>query len=312
METRANHVWVGVVTLALLALAAFSIIWIARLNEGSTKQYDIFFNQSVSGLANGSSVSYSGVPVGAVEEIQLWDKDPSFVRVRIGVRDEVPILAGTTATLQASFTGVSTIQLEGAVKGKPPITEPGPEGVPVIPTKPGAIGELLSNAPLLLERLTTLTENLNLLLGEGNRASIAGILKNTEQLTGSLADASPQLKGTMAELQLTLAQATETLAEFERVAGKTGDLIEGEGPSLAAQLRKTLASADKAMAELDRTMEDAGPAVRRAADVTLPATEAAIRELRDTSKALRAVTERLNEQGAGGLIGGNKLPDYKP
>jgi phospholipid/cholesterol/gamma-HCH transport system substrate-binding protein len=312
METRANHVWVGVVTLALLALAAFSIIWIAKLNEGSTKQYDIFFNQSVSGLANGSSVSYSGVPAGAVESIQLWDKDPSFVRVRIGVREEVPILAGTTATLQASFTGVSTIQLEGAVKGKPPITEPGPEGVPVIPTKPGAIGELLSNAPLLLERLTTLTENLNLLLGEGNRASIAGILKNTEQLTGNLADASPQLKGTIAELQLTLAQATETLAEFERVAGKTGDLIEGEGPSLAAQLRKTLASADKAMAELDRTMEDAGPAIRRAADTTLPATEAAIRELRDTSKALRAVTERLNEQGAGGLIGGNKLPDYKP
>ncbi|HMO69054.1 MAG TPA: MCE family protein, partial [Novosphingobium sp.] len=32
METRANTVWVGAVTLLLLALAAAFIVWIARLN----------------------------------------------------------------------------------------------------------------------------------------------------------------------------------------------------------------------------------------------------------------------------------------
>ena len=31
-----------------------------------------------------------------------------------------------------------------------------------------------------------------------------------------------------------------------------------------------------------------------------------------SSAALRAVTERIESQGAGGLIGGQKLPDYKP
>ena len=138
METRANHVWVGAVTILLLAMVAAIIIWIARLNEGARNDYDIFFKQSVDGLAKGSEVAYAGVPVGQVSQIELWPKDPSFIRVRIKVDENVPITVGTTATIQGSFTGVSDIQLEGAQKGAPLITEPGPEGEPVIPTKPGA------------------------------------------------------------------------------------------------------------------------------------------------------------------------------
>ncbi|QYU66945.1 MlaD family protein [Leptolyngbya sp. 15MV] len=79
-------------TLVLLAALAFFIIWLAQLSRGSTKDYDIFFKQSVSGLAKGSQVAFAGVPVGQVKEIVLSEDDPEFVRVRIAVRDEVPIL----------------------------------------------------------------------------------------------------------------------------------------------------------------------------------------------------------------------------
>lgn len=312
METRANHIWVGAVTLALLALLAAFIVWIVRLNEGAQQEYDIFFKQSVGGLANGSGVAYSGVPVGKVERIELWEKDPSFVRVRISVREEVPIRVGTTASIQASFTGVSDIQLEGATKDAPPITEPGPEGVPVIPTKRGGLGEILANAPLLLERLATLTESLNLLLNEENRRSIGGILRNTDVATRELANAAPQIRGTLVELQGTLDQATQTLAAFESVAGKTDELLGDEGSSLAIQLRETLASAETAMEELDRTLGAAQPALRQVSETTLPAAEAAIRDLRSTSRALRNVTEKIDEQGASAILKGTKLPDYEP
>ena len=66
METRANHVVVGAVTLLLLALLAASVVWIARLNEGRQNEYDIFFKQSVDGLARGSEVAYAGVAVGQI------------------------------------------------------------------------------------------------------------------------------------------------------------------------------------------------------------------------------------------------------
>jgi len=311
METRANHIWVGTVSLALLAALAAFIIWIARLNEGATKEYDIFFPQSVDGLANGSLVAYAGVPVGKVDRIRLWEKDPAYVWVRISVDDNVPVVVGTIASIQASFTGISDIQLEGGSKDAPPITEPGPEGAPVIPTKPGAIGEILANAPLLLERLATLTENMNLLLSEQNRNSFTGILSNTEKVTRDLSRASPKLEGAMSDLQGALQQATLTLEKFEAVAGKTDELLGDEGSSLARQLRETLASAEAAMDELNKTLGEARPALRQVSESTLPAAEAAVRDLRATSRALRNVTEKIDEQGAGALLKGNDLPDYK-
>lgn len=312
METRANHIWVGAVTLVLLATLAAFIIWIARINDTARNEYDIFFKQSVDGLAKGSGVDYAGVPVGQIKEIELWPQDPSFIRVRVKVDKKVPVTVGTTATIQGSFTGVADIQLEGAVKGAPLLTEPGPEGVPVIPTKRGGLGEILSNAPLLLERLATLTENLNLLMSEENRRSITGILKNTDKMTKDLSAATPQMKQTLAELQGTLNQATRTLVAFEGVAGKADNLLGEQGNSLAAQLRQTLGAAQKSMETLDQTLQHAQPAFDKVSNQTLPAAEAAIRDLRATSKALRSVTEKIDEQGAGALIKGQKLPTYKP
>lgn len=312
METKANHVWVGAVTLMLLAALAGFIIWIARLNEGSQNEYDIFFKQSVDGLAKGSEVAYAGVPSGQVTKIELWEQDPSFVRVRVKVDEKVPITVGTTATIQASFTGVSDIQLEGAVKGAPLLTELGPEGAPVIPTKRGGFGEIMSNAPLLLERLATLTENLNQLLSDDNRRSITGILKNTDKMTADIANATPEMRATMIELRGTLGQATETLKAFQGVAGKADNLLGVEGNSLADQLRRTLAAAEKSMQQFDATMQHAQPALDQVTQQTLPAAEAAIRDLRATSRALRNVTEKIDEQGAGALFKGQQLPDYKP
>ena len=312
METRANHVFVGAVTLVLVAVLAAFIIWIARLNEGTQKEYDIFFRQSVDGLNKGSPVSFSGVPVGQVETIELWPQDPSLVRVRISVKDDVPVLLGTTATIQGSFTGVSDIQLNGAVKGRPPIVATGPEGVPVIPTKAGGLGAILNNAPLLLERLSTLTDRLTQLLSDTNQNSISGILANTDRVSGNLADATPQLKATLAELQGTLHEASGTLASFQGVAAKADALLGQQGGSLAMQMRETLASAKSAADELQGTLADARPALKSVSQTTLPAAETAIRDVRATSRALRNLTEKIDEQGATALLSGPKLPDYKP
>lgn len=311
METRANHIWVGIVTLLLLVGVAGLTVWIARLSQGEQNEYDIFFKQSVDGVSKGSEVSFAGVPAGQVKDIELWARDPEFVRVRIKVDQKVPILQGTTASLQGSFTGVTTIQLQGAVKGAPPISEPGPEGAPVIPTKRSGLGELLNNAPLLLERLATLTERLTMVLSDKNQKSIENILANTDTMTRNLAAASPDVKRTLAELQGTLRQANYSLASFERLTDSANTMLNDEGSGLAKELRATLKSAQAAADSLQKLADDTRPAAQRLNTATLPAAEAAMRDLQAASRSLRDLTDRINDRGVGGVVGGPKLPDYK-
>ena len=319
METRANHVWVGAVTLALLALLAVAIVWMARLNEADRHEFDIFFKQSVDGLAKGSSVTYSGVPVGQVKQIELWKKDAGFVRVRISVDKEVAIRVGTTATMQGSFTGVSNIQLEGASKDAPLIAcgkqdrrAACPEGVPVIPTKRGGLGELLNSAPVLLERLATLTERMTQLVSDKNQASIQNILANTDRLSGGLADASPEMRRTLQELQGTLVEARGALASFQTAASSAQRMMDDDMKPLVGQANQSLKSISQASAQLDGLLTELRPGAQRLSAQTLPEAEAAIRDLRASTRALRGATEKLNDQGVKGLLGGQQLPDYKP
>lgn len=314
METRANHLWVGAVTLGLLLALALFIVWLARLDQRQQNEYDIFYQQSVQGLANGSQVSFAGVPVGQVTQISLSREDPQFVRVRISVREDVPILVGTQATIQASFTGVSTILLDGARKNAPRITcetTACPEGMPVIPAGRGGFGEIVANAPLLLERLATLTEQLNQVLGPENQQELAGILRNTNQLSGELAVAAPELTQNLREFRTTMAEFNKALNAVERLTLTSEDVLNNEGRPVVRELAETLKSANRALASLSAIMDDTRPAARQLREGTLPAAEATLQDLRATSRALRSITEKLEAEGVGSLVQGNTLPTYK-
>ncbi|MES2441739.1 MAG: MlaD family protein [Pseudomonadota bacterium] len=319
METRSNHVLVGAVVLILLAVLALFTVWLARLSGGNEREYDIFFKQAVDGLSPGSAVTFSGVPSGQVKAIEFWQPDPQFVRVRISVKDDVPILQGTLASIQGSFTGPSTVQLDGAVKGAPPIACPAqnpkaacPLGVPVIPAKPGGIGALLSSAPKLLERLTTLTERLTELIGDKNQDSIAGILANTNKLTRALADRGPEIAATLAETRVTIEKAGIAAEQIGQLAGTTNGILADDVRPMIANLNRTIASAQKSMETLDATIGDARPGLQAFSKKTVPEIGQLVQDLRQMSMALSSVAEKLDSGGAGSLIGAPKLPDYKP
>jgi phospholipid/cholesterol/gamma-HCH transport system substrate-binding protein len=308
METRSNQVLVGSVVLALLVAIALFLVWLSGVSGSKTKTYDIFFKQSVEGLASGSTVTFSGVPSGQITAIELWKDNPEFKRVRVELKNDTPILQGTTATILGSFTGPSTVVLDGAIKGAPPITDPGPAGVPVIPTKRGGLGALLNSAPQLLERISTLTERLTEVLNDKNQKSFSGILQNVDKLSGDLAARGPEIAATIAETRVAVQKAGDAAEKI----GNLAQTVDGQAGPLITDMRGAIASANRSMNTLDATLKDAQPGVQAFSKQTLPEIGQLVRDLRVMAESLTAVAGKIDQGGAGSIIGSPRLPDYKP
>ena len=263
METRSNYVMVGAVTMALLVGVLLFIVWLAGLSNKQTKCFDIYFAQGVGGLNKGSNVTFSGVPVGAIQQISLLPSRPEFVWVRIEVDLQTPVLQGTSAQIKGvGFTGVSEIQLDGAIKGAPPITQVGPQGCPVLPATSGGLGALLNSAPELIDRIQRLTERLTELLSDKNQNSISDILENIDTTTRVLAERAPDLADAIADARIAVRQAGTTMQRISVLTDNTNKLVTEQGQPAAEDLRKAIASVQSAAANLDAAISDAasGPA----------------------------------------------------
>ncbi|HWJ60071.1 MAG TPA: MlaD family protein [Sphingomicrobium sp.] len=313
METRSNYVMVGAVTAALLAGVLLFIVWLAGLSNKQTKCYDIYFSQGVGGLNKGSNVTFSGVPVGTIQKISLLPNRPEFVWVQIEVDSQTPVLQGTTAQIKGvGFTGVSEIQLDGAVKGTPPITQLGPQGCPVIPASTGGLGALLNSAPELVDRIQRLTERLTELLNDQNQNAIADILENVRQTTAVLRERSPEMADTLHEISIASRNAGIAAQRLGVLSDSTNRLVNEQGRPAAEDLRKAIASIQKASENLDAMVSDARPGVQNFSKSTLPEANRLVRDLRELSSSLKSVADRVDRGGIGGTLGPKKLPDYKP
>jgi phospholipid/cholesterol/gamma-HCH transport system substrate-binding protein len=309
MENRSNHILVGSVVLVLIGIILVFTVWMAAAGGTDDRKYDILFKTSVDGLAKGSAVTFSGVPVGKVEDISLLPDQPELIRVRVQVKNTTPVLQGTSATIAGvGFTGVSQINLDGAVKGAPPIDQPGPWGFPLIPPKQGGLGALLNNAPALLDRITTLTERLTDLLNPQNQKSIGNILAHIDTISGALANRSGDIAATLADAHIAIQQAGDAAKKFGDLADTTNANIK----PILANLNDAVGSAKRSMANIDEAVNDAKPGLKALSTQTVPAINQLVRDLGDTASSLSALSGKLNQGGATSLIGSQRLPDYTP
>ena len=313
METRSNYVMVGAVTVALLIGTLLFIVWLAGLSNKTTKCYDIYFAQGVGGLNKGSNVSFSGVPVGQVTKISLLPNRPEFVWVRIDVDEQTPVLQGTSAQIHGvGFTGVSEIQLTGAERGRPPIQQTGPQGCPVIPATSGGISALLNSAPELIDRIQRLTERLTELLSDKNQYSISDILENIDATTAELKKHAPEMGDTIAEIKIASHNAGVAANNVAALSDNANKLVSGPGRQSIENLNQAIISAKQSADNLNAMISDARPGVQNFSKETLPEANRLVHDLRQLSQSLEQVSNRVNQQGIGGALGPEKLPDYNP
>src|SRR5690606_33516625 len=113
MEPRAHHVLIGAFTVLVAILAVLFSLWLSKAGQhAGERHYVVIFHEAVRGLTVGSAVQYNGIKVGEVMDLSLNPQDPSEVRARIKVQDDIPIKEDTRARLVLTgITGASVIGL---------------------------------------------------------------------------------------------------------------------------------------------------------------------------------------------------------
>jgi phospholipid/cholesterol/gamma-HCH transport system substrate-binding protein len=251
--------------------------------------------------------------VGQISKISLLPERPEFIWVRIEVERDTPVLQGTTAEIHGvGFTGVSEIQLTGAARGAKRITQPGPQGCPVVPSSTSGLGALLNSAPELMERIQTLTERLTELLSDKNQNAISDIIENMDRTTKVIADRAPDLADAIADARVAVRNAGVASQRVAELANNTNQLVTEQGRPAVENLNKAIASVQHAADSLDAVITDARPGVQSFSKSTLPELNQTVRQMRGLAQSLQDVANRVNEGGIGGALGPEKLPDYKP
>jgi phospholipid/cholesterol/gamma-HCH transport system substrate-binding protein len=182
----------------------------------------------------------------------------------------------------------------------------------VIPSSSGGLGALLNSAPELIDRIQRLTERLTELLSDENQNSIADILDNMKRTTDVLAERAPDLADAIGDARIAARNAGIAAQRVGILADSTNRLVNEQGRPAAEDLRRAIAGVERATGNLDAMVADARPGVQNLTKSTLPEVNRLVRDMRELTTTLRGFSERLEQEGIGGTLGPQKLPDYKP
>ncbi len=312
METRAHHVMIGLFTVLAVGGALLFALWLGKSSmDREYNYYEISFNRAVSGLSNGSSVEYSGIKVGDVEALWLEPDDPRKVRARIRVYAGTPIKQDTRARLAlANITGSMIIQLHSGTPQSPPLE--GKRGEPpLIIADPSPLSALLENGEDLMTNINNLLRSANLMLSEDNAERIGRTLANLEQATSVLAEQRDDLSQALTQLSQLGQQTNTALAEITRLTQNANGLIDDEGRQLLSSAGESMAALERATSRLDELLSSNQGALNNGLQ-GFSDLGPAINELRGTLGALRRVTQRLEDNPSGFLLGREKIQEFTP
>src|SRR5919197_3042686 len=183
METRAKHITVGAFVLSSVLAIAFFVFWLARF-QGEAVYYDYYvrFFGSVSQLPIDSTVLFGGIPVGRVTDVRIDPENSELARVDLAVREGTPIRVDSRATLELQgIAGGVVVQISRGTKTAA-LLEPDSE----IIAGPSALEQIVRRVPDLLTKIDEITNRMNDLLSDKNRAAFSNSLANLEAITRQL------------------------------------------------------------------------------------------------------------------------------
>jgi len=303
METRAHHVLIGAFALGTALLALLFALWVGKISfDEEFDEYEVLFEQSVSGLSTGAAVQFNGIQVGEIRRLWLDRDDPRRVLARIRVQGGIPVTVGTRAqVVMTGLTGLAVIRLSGAEPGQALLTEAAPgRDVPLILSVPSDLDRLMEGSQDVIANVTEATARINELLSTENLSRIGGTLANLESLSTTL---DADVHGALDEARAA-GVAIRELAE--RASTMVGSLEQSLGADalagLSADTRATLASIRSSAERLGGTLEQSSPGLNRFTEEGLPELTRTLTELRALAQALTRLSRQLEQNPQGWLL----------
>lgn len=175
MENKSHALAAGAFVLAVAALLVALTLWLMR-DTTNTTRYQFTTSDAVTGLQVQAAVRFKGVTVGKVTAIGFDPDTRGNVLVTLAVDPRAPVSRATYATLAfQGVTGLSFVQLDDDGSSTQP-PESGPGGVPRLPLRPNALGQLSDQASALIDKVDKAVEGVNKLLGPDNQNSLSAAL----------------------------------------------------------------------------------------------------------------------------------------
>ena len=306
MSKHANPALIGTFVAGAIGLIVAGILIISggQLLLTDKTSYVLYFQGSVKGLNIGSPVSFRGVNIGTVTDIQLVvGEQESDVQIPVMIEiDNTKFLSSATGKpkmddddsiddlieagmraqlqLQSLLTGQLFVQIDyypntpvklsGSGKYKRHYQE-----IPTIPTPIEKIGKLLETIPIdkVLDHILAGIEGVDRLVNsEELHQSIAALNKALQDFRHLVGNLDRQIEPVAANVNLTLDDVRSTLL-------KTGAALDAAGGTLE-QANATLQSADALFSDQQ----------------ILSALDKALNEISSAAYAIRILAETINNQ----------------
>lgn len=211
---------VGSMVLAVSGVIAFMSVQVSD-NPGwfRQKQRAWFMVPNAAGLVKKSTIKSAGIPVGAIESIELQDGQ---ARIEISVRKDIPLTSSAKVEIKSNgILGDKYVEIYPGAPTDPPLTV----GGQILIIKDGAsLDNVISQVGDISSSLKDVSDALREALTEdGTRKHVIGrIVKNIETLTGDLAELTTANKGKLNDIIDQVREVTTTLDELINDESDTG------------------------------------------------------------------------------------------
>ncbi len=219
--SRAQQARLGVFLITgVILLAIFSAIPLGIKMSDKYKRYIAYFQgESLSGLEQGSTVKFNGVPIGKVEKITYSPDDLTRVKVELKIQDDFPIKVDMVATTNAmGITGLKYIEITGGTNSAV-LLKPGSE----LPTKKSMLSTITGKAEVIMAKVELLLDNFSAMSNPDSLRSVREALNNMETITADvkafIQESSPQVKQIAASTSGIIGRIDSISADIKMVTG---------------------------------------------------------------------------------------------